>query len=123
MKVSNVYSSEDSNLDSEEETTESFKPMPYSFEDLIIGTYIVVSFPFGKNKTNKYLAVIQGEILPEREVDVMFFVNCGDLSTFRANEKDTAFISCDQIVGILPTPQIITKGNRIFYKFCQNILL
>lgn len=118
LKVSDVYTSDDdSNGGSNEKWL--LKPKSYEYEDLNQGVFIVVSIFTDKKAASKnFLSMIQGQVLPEREVEVMFFkIYNSDPSMFYPDENDVSYISCDEIVGILPNPNIVQKGNRIFYKF------
>lgn len=78
------------------------------------GVFIVVSIFTDKKAVSKnFLAMIQGQVLPEREVEVMFFkIYNSDPSMFYPDESDVSYISCDEIVGILPNPNIVQKGNN-----------
>lgn len=56
------------------------------------------------------------------EVLVMFMKNCSkDNSLYVYNEQDVSTVTINQILKVLPTPTILLKGNRAFYKFNQQI--
>lgn len=124
LKISDLYSSED-----EEDVLPSNVveiKEEYSFEELVRGLFVVVTFLTGpKLQTPKdYVGIIQNvDSLDEREVEVMFLKrSTKDNSIFFPNEDDQSYISVDQIRGILPTP-VIMPGNRLYYKFQGPIYL
>lgn len=54
----------------------------------------------------------------------MFFKQYGqDLSLFYPDETDISYISADQIFGTLPTPEVLSKGQRVVYKFSAPVTL
>lgn len=73
LQVSEVCTASENSESEEEKPTEPFKTMAFQLEDLKIGTFVVVPFQIGKKKSKHFLAVIQWEILPDRELKVMFF--------------------------------------------------
>lgn len=74
LQVSEVCTASENSESEEEKPTEPFKTMAFQLEDLKIGTFVVVPFQIGKKKSKHFLAVIQWEILPDRELKVMFFL-------------------------------------------------
>lgn len=116
LKVSDVYSSE------EEDTQEKVSlKTNFEFEDLNPGTFVIITFETeGKKSLLKdYVAVIQNvENICEREVIVTFMKKYNkDSSTFVMDEDDESYVSIDQIRGLLPTPEMIFKGDRLLQKF------
>lgn len=55
-------------------------------------------------------------------MQVTFCKKCGNnAKMFKLNETDTAFITKNQIVKSLPNPSIITKRERQYYQFEEEI--
>lgn len=79
-----------------------------------------MGFDTGK-AVNKFLAVIQGEVSDDREIEVLFLKPTKDKNIFQPDEKDVAWIEWGQIVDTLPKPQLVCKNNDLFYKFNNNI--
>lgn len=44
-----------------------------------------------------------------------------DPTMFYADENDISYISSFEILGTTPTPDIVVKGERLFYKFDNPI--
>ncbi len=40
---------------------------------------------------------------------------------FKIDEEDISFISQDQIVQTLPTPNLMLKGQKMFYSFKKSV--
>lgn len=58
----------------------------------------------------------------EDEIQVVF-CKIGDKTgkLFKVDEQDVSFISEDQIIQALPTPNLILKGQRMFYSFKKSV--
>ncbi|KAG8279675.1 hypothetical protein J6590_099738 [Homalodisca vitripennis] len=56
----------------------------------------------------------EGEISDDREVEVLFMKPSNEAKTFQPNEDDVSWISCDQILGTLPTPSRGFQGERLY---------
>lgn len=69
----------------------------------------------------KFLGVIQGDVLNDWEIEVLFLKPTKDKIVFQPDGKDVAWIECDQIVGTLPKPHLVCKNNDLFYKFNSKI--
>nr|CAD7589695.1 unnamed protein product [Timema genevievae] len=92
--------------------------------DITAGSFLLVEFTTSKSKKTdisikyRYAGIAQTSIEDDGEVKVMFLRNVGDSGNqFKTNEKDISFVTFDQILGILPTPEIKNVRNSIFYKF------
>ena len=98
-------------------------------ENLIrIGSYVLVRFVSNKRtgvtKEYKYVAVCQGPVGEDSEVEVMFMKPIkasakGD--TFVMDENDTCYINTSQVLNILKDPSVKTCGNRIYYEFTDGL--
>ncbi|CAH2011519.1 unnamed protein product [Acanthoscelides obtectus] len=89
--------------------------------NIIKDTYVLVEY---KTKLTgyRYAAVVQN-VLDDDEVLVMFLKVCKfqNMQAFRANDNDTSFVGYDQIIAILPPPNIFVKGNKTYYKFHNDV--
>lgn len=97
---------------------------PYSEEKIKEGTHILVQIMGGhRNKSQfRYVAVCMGQLDNNYEVKVMFYKAAAEEnSLFTINEDDSSYISENQILGVLPQPEIKMKGKRIYYKFLSSI--
>lgn len=90
-------------------------------DDLELGSFVLVQFEVEKkNKKNtchQYVGVTQS-LIEDDELNVMFLKEIpGDKTCFCVDEKDVSSIFSWQIVAVLPTPTLMTRGDRLFYKF------
>lgn len=76
-----------------------------------------------QTKTYQYVAVCQTDLEDDDgEVKVIYLNVTGENATlFKINESDVSCIDYNQIIGVLPIPNIKLKGNRVFYKFPSTI--
>ncbi|XP_072946039.1 uncharacterized protein [Epargyreus clarus] len=84
------------------------------------GDFILVKLP-SKNTDYRYVAMCTG--LEEDDEIQVVFCKIGDNSgkLFKVEENDISFISEDQIVQALPIPNLILKGQRMFYCFKESV--
>lgn len=88
------------------------------------GTFVLVEFVSGARKKTKfrYVGVCQSSVHEDGEIIVMFLnISAEDNTLFKLNENDVAYVQFEQIISILPEPTLKMKGDRIFYKFDQEI--
>uniref|UniRef100_A0A8D8WWA4 Uncharacterized protein n=1 Tax=Cacopsylla melanoneura TaxID=428564 RepID=A0A8D8WWA4_9HEMI len=91
------------------------------------GTHVLMEFLGGARKKTKYryVGVCQTNLEDDEECEEVLVMSLNVVgeggSLFKVNEKDTSYIKFDQILGILPTPKIQLKGDRVFYKFPSSI--
>lgn len=124
LRYSEVYSDDD---DKEMEKPKSVVDR----NDIKTGTHILVSLSLGEKALKKnhaakesYAAICQTNVDENEDVKVCFFKRSGikkESQIFILNDEDSSFINLQQITEILPTPNIILQGNRLFYKFSNNI--
>ncbi|GBP23582.1 hypothetical protein EVAR_80198_1 [Eumeta japonica] len=79
------------------------------------GDYIVVKLLGKTNMEYRYVSIIDKIDEEDGEIRVTFCDNKGQL--FRYDADDVSDITMDQVVQKLSNPNIVLKGNRIFYKF------
>lgn len=128
LRTSDVFS--DSSSEDEYSTTTTTATnvsciTPVSYDALQIGIFVVVNFALGnkKEKSKNYIGVVQSNVDEEREVKVMFLKMCDNNKyLYCCDENDVSYICYDQIIGILPVPSLLVKGDRVFYKFDQEVL-
>lgn len=87
------------------------------------GDYILVKLP-AKNMEYRYVSVIDIIDEEEDELRVTFLKLCDKKGqTFRIDQMDVADVAMNQVIEKLPNPNLLMKGNRIFYKFdsCVNV--
>lgn len=127
VECTDVYSDE-----SEEQNEENPEKPKYvdcssvTYENLKQGSFVVVTYELAsrKYKCKNFVAIVQSEIDENREVFVSFLKSSeNDKSVYFINENDSSYISYDQIKGLLPNPQLIEKGIRLFYKFKNPVNL
>lgn len=77
----------------------------------------------GKSGSTKtFLAIAQSSIDDDSDVNVMYLkAVASDPTMFYADENDISYISSFEILGTTPTPDIVVKGERLFYKFDNPI--
>lgn len=125
LKYEDVYSDE-------ENTNEPI--CSKSSTSIKTGSYILVNVKKEKNKikdaktfdTYRYAAVCQSDVDNDGEVTVAFLKIISDKSNrneqvFRLDEQDKSCIEYDQIVKVLPQPNLVLKGNRVYYKFPEIV--
>lgn len=72
----------------------------------------------------RYVSVIDIIDEEEDELRVTFLKLCDKKGqTFRIDQMDVADVAMNQVIEKLPNPNLLMKGNRIFYKFdsCVNV--
>lgn len=87
------------------------------------GTFLLAEFKgTQKNTSYRYLCVAESEVEEDGEVRVMC-LKCMDSTRkkFIPDENDKSYIEFEQILKLFDTPQLKTKGERIFYEFPQPI--
>lgn len=102
--------------DSESETEAGPSSLPaqaaYNRGDYILVKYLV------RNTEYRYVSVI--DKIDEEDGDItVTFMKLYDSKgqTFRFDQDDVADIAIEQVIKKLPSPNLILKGNRVFYKF------
>lgn len=81
------------------------------------GDYLLVKL-LARNMEYRYVSVIDVIDEEDAEIRVTFLKLCDDKGqTFRFDQDDVADVAMDQVIEKLPNPNIVLKGNRIFYKF------
>lgn len=106
---------------------------PQRFDDVIAGTsgtrnsyyntgdYFLVKYP-AKNVEYRYAAVINEIDDDEDDVRVTFLKICKQkVQIFRMDDNDISDVSIDHLVQKLDNPNLILKGNRIFYQFPTQV--
>lgn len=93
--------------------------------DIKQGVYILTEFLGGMRKKTKYryVGVCQTDLdKDDGEVKVLFLKVCGEAgSLFRVDENDISYVEFEKILGILPPPSLVIKGDRVYYKFTSSI--
>lgn len=94
-----------------------------------LGSFVLVRFQLkveDKKKMKKpniqqFLGITQDHE-ENNEMKVMFLKSADKSKTlFCVDDNDVSFVSTKQIVAVLETPEIISKGCRFFYKFKHQI--
>ncbi|CAH2014479.1 unnamed protein product, partial [Acanthoscelides obtectus] len=128
LRVEDVFSESDS--DSNINLSEYKSNMPVNVvSDEVAGTscrqhscystgdYVLVRF-LVKHVEYRYAAVVNKVDEEENDLRVTFLKVCDDkVQTFKIDESDISDVSFDHVVQKLESPDLILKGNRIFYKF------
>lgn len=85
------------------------------------GTFVLVQFVGGNRKATKYRyeAVCQKSVEDGGKVQNTCWKLVSDTNAklFKVDENDTSYVDLGQILGILPNPKLVMKGNRVFYEF------
>lgn len=84
------------------------------------GAYVLIKvFRDKPNKAQyRYVGVCQEYDAVDGELKVAFFRVTGENGQlFRLMEEDISYVEFDQIISILPNPQLVMKGNRVYYRF------
>ncbi|KAK9872658.1 hypothetical protein WA026_018792 [Henosepilachna vigintioctopunctata] len=91
-------------------------PMTVKNRDFIFVEYHI------NNKKYKYAAHVRHFDEKEEEIRVTFLkIYNEDGTLFKINENDMSDGKWEQILTILPVPNICMKGNRVFYKFPKPV--
>ncbi|GBN04147.1 hypothetical protein AVEN_119015-1 [Araneus ventricosus] len=68
------------------------------------------------------LEFVTNMMLKMGEVKVSYFrATDGNCQLFRFMEEDISYVDLHQIISVLPNPDIVIKGNRVFYHFSYSI--
>lgn len=86
------------------------------------GDFVLVEYHIN-NKKYRYAGVCSSDFDEEEgEIRVTFLkISNEDGTLFRINDNDMSDVKWEQILSILPVPNILMKGNRVFYKFPKPI--
>lgn len=85
------------------------------------GDYVLVKF-VTKNTEYRYAAICSSVDDEDGELRVTFLkIHEQNGTLFILNENDISDVSIDQVIQKLPVPNLITKGNRVFYQFKEQI--
>lgn len=119
--VSKSSNASDEEIDSSEGLSKPERLEDPSPQKIKQGVYILVQY-LGSAKTKtkyRYAGICQNDIDEEDgDVKVLFLNVVGEEgSLFKVNETDLSYVNFDQILKILPTPKLVRKGHRVFYKF------
>lgn len=75
-----------------------------------------------KNTEYRYAAICSSVDDEDGELRVTFLkIHEQNGTLFILNENDISDVSIDQVIQKLPVPNLITKGNRVFYQFKEQI--
>lgn len=84
------------------------------------GDFVLVRL-LHKETEYRYVAMCTG-VKEDDEVEVIFCkVSENTGKSFRIDDNDICFVTCDQIIKNLPAPNLNMKGQRIFYTFDKSI--
>ncbi|CAF4937685.1 unnamed protein product [Pieris macdunnoughi] len=86
------------------------------------GDFVLVEYNIN-NKKYRYAGVCSSDFDEEEgEIRVTFLkISNEDATFFRINDNDVSDVKWEQILTILPVPNIRMKGNRVFYKFPKPV--
>lgn len=131
LQVESVWSSDDDEMEvvDLEEACSSSAPGPstagvpktYDNEDYTIkvNDYLLVQIisESSNARAHQFVGICQQNM--NSEVKVMFLkqVNKANKMLFMVDENDVSFIATSQVVAVLPPPELVMKGNRMYYKF------
>jgi len=131
LNYNDVYSDSDTDLDQIEPNDHLARngKSGDEGENLIqIGSYVLVRFVSNKStervKEYKFIAVCQGPVGEDSEVEVMFMKlikTSAKGDTFVMDENNTSHINTSQVIKILKQPSIKTCSNRIYYEFTDDL--
>lgn len=110
--------------DSEWHEEDSDEMMIESLEEKSLkeGNFIICEFVGGKRSATKftYLCIVQEIIDDVIKVMGLKSVNAGK-TEFVADENDISFISFNQIIGYVKSPELTVRGERIRYVFKKRL--
>lgn len=120
LPTSTVFTdSEDDNIPHSSPTAEvsgySLQQSRYNSGDYDLDKYIT------KKPENHYAAICSSVDDEEGELRVTFKICDQNGTLFKLDERDVSDVPMDQIIKRLPLPNLIKKGNRVFYQFKENI--
>lgn len=112
---------EDSDISSyeeEEDIIEFQKLLPVNSNTLKIGKCAIISFKGGRRLTTLYRYLCMIDKVDEDECRVISMKCTNHLRThFTLSNTDISDVKIEEIIGITPDPTIVSKGERIYYKF------
>lgn len=129
--ASSSSSSDDSELsfresdDSVNELEEDYQELtPANTNNLQIGKFVLAAFKGGRRLSSlyKYLCVVNSVDHNDGEYRVTS-LKCTNESKkiFSMVETDTSDVMFEEIIGIVPDPNVILKGERVYYAFQKPI--
>lgn len=87
------------------------------------GDYVLVRFLGGKRNTThyRYACVVQ-KVFDDGDIEVMSMkILNEDKTIFKMNETDISNVNKEDVLGKLPSPTMLTYGDRIKYKFDKPV--
>lgn len=86
------------------------------------GDFVLVEYQIN-NKKYRYAGVCSSDFDEEEgDIRVTFLkVSNEDGTLFKINDNDMSDVKWEQILTILPVPNILMKGNRVLYKFPKPV--
>lgn len=108
---------------SDNEDDEFMKLITVGEANLRSGKFAVVSFKGGRRGTTtyKYVCLINDVDLEEEEVRVTALKSDSSRKVFCVDENDISYVRFEQILGICEEPDLLLKGERVFYQFRSPI--
>lgn len=126
-----VYSSSDSeeeNLYMPESKDQQTNVQPHTVDKSDIGpdTYVVVTLSSAIGKTenlHKFIAICQSVVDDSGFLKVLFLKPIASRrDQFKISDEGEKIIAFDEIIEILPKPQILPMGDQIYYHFLEGNL-
>lgn len=126
-----VFSSSDSeeeNLYMPESKDQQTNVQPHTVNKSDIGpdTYVVVTLSSAIGKTenlHKFIAICQSVVDDSGFLKVLFLKPIASRrDQFKISDEGEKIIAFDEIIEILPKPQILPMGDRIYYHFLEGNL-
>lgn len=88
------------------------------------GDFVLMQFQGDKRNTKmyKYVCAIEN-IADNGDIEVASFKSIDNSSqNFAVNSSDVSYVSQKQILGVLPFPTIMRKGERFYYHFPKKVV-
>lgn len=82
-----------------------------------------------QQRKHKYVGISQGSVESGNNIEVVYMkevsgtMSVGKRQLFKIENSKSFLVSVNEIIGILPEPQLKEVGNRIFYEFQNKIEL
>lgn len=105
-------------VDDEDQITITKTPI----SELKNGSFALVQFKGGKRNSIFYKYVCSIERVVDNDIEVAGLKSIDNTKeNFALKPNDISFVTQDQIIGVLPFPEIKMKGERIYYHFIKKV--
>lgn len=125
-KIPELDLTDESDFEPEDPSLEDVLLVKCEGEELVPNDFIVVKVIGGKRgkQSFHYVSIVQNVEKQEKYVELMGLRSVDKAKTlFAPKEKDVFSASFTDVLGKLPSPELVQDGRKIVYKFSGRVLV